>query len=40
MFDEIGVEHLLEDEAPQVVDGLPVIPERGAARPRKKPARP
>ena len=26
MFDEIGVERLLEDETLQVVDGLPVIP--------------
>jgi len=32
VFDEIGVEQLLEDDTSQVVDGLPVVPKAGRIR--------
>jgi len=32
LFDEIGVEQLLEDDTSQVVDGLPVVPKAGRIR--------
>jgi hypothetical protein len=39
LFDEIGIEQLLEDEPLQIEAGLPVIPARGDAGPRKKRSR-
>lgn len=39
LFDEIGIEQLLEDEPLQLEAGLPVIPARDEAGPRKKRSR-
>lgn len=32
VFDEISIEQLLEDETPQVVDGLPLVPKDDGRR--------
>lgn len=39
LFDEIGIEQLLEDEPLQLEAGLPVIPARDEPGPRKKRSR-